>query len=60
MNKLNLNLGDVSLEIDDKESEEAKQMLLGRKNSLFSTSDMGAKAAVNLYSLIEMVKVNNL
>ena len=47
--------------IDNNPAENAiRPFAIGRKNWMFSTSQAGAKASANLYSLIETAKVNNL
>lgn len=54
-----LNCGDYP--IDNNPAENAiRPFVIGRKNWLFSTSQAGAKASANLYSLIETAKANNL
>lgn len=47
--------------IDNNLAENAiRPFVIGRKNWLFSTSQAGAKASANLYSLIETAKANGL
>ncbi|MCI0504592.1 MAG: IS66 family transposase [Gammaproteobacteria bacterium] len=52
---------DGRLEIDNNRIEnKIRPFAVGRKNWLFSTSQAGAKASANLYSLIETAKANGL
>jgi transposase len=54
-------LRDGSYPIDNNAAENAiRPFVIGRKNWLFSSSQQGAKASANLYSLIETAKANNL
>lgn len=47
--------------IDNNRAENAiRPFVIGRKNWLFSTSQSGARASANLYSLIETAKANGL
>jgi len=47
--------------IDNNHAENCiRPFVVGRKNWLFSTSVVGAKASANLYSLVESAKANNL
>ncbi len=53
-------LKDGRCEIDNNRAERAiKPFVIGRKNWLFCNSVPGAKAACNIYSLIEMAKHHN-
>ncbi|MBF0340499.1 MAG: transposase [Magnetococcales bacterium] len=52
---------DGRLEIDNNGAETViRPFVVGRKNWLFSNAVQGAKASVNLYSLIETAKDNGL
>jgi len=52
---------DGRIEIDNNGIEnKIRPFAIGRKNWLFSTSQAGAKASANLYSLIETAKANGL
>ena len=54
-------LDDGHYPIDNNLAENAiRPFTLGRKNWLFSTSQAGAKASANLYSLIETAKANGI
>jgi hypothetical protein len=54
-------LSNGHLPIDNNLTEQLmKQVAVGRKNWLFSTSVKGVKASANLYSLIETAKINGL
>lgn len=54
-------LEDGSLPIDNNRAENSiRPFVIGRKNWLFSSSQAGARASANLYSLIETAKANNL
>jgi transposase len=59
--RLNEYCHDGRLEIDNNLVEnKIRPFAVGRKNWLFSTSQAGAKASANLYSLIETAKANGL
>jgi transposase len=46
--------------IDNNAAENTiRSMVIRRKNWLFATTEKGAKASVNIYSLIETAKANN-
>lgn len=52
---------DGSWPIDNNRAENTiRPFVIGRKNWLFSSSQAGAYASANLYSLIETAKANNL
>lgn len=54
-------LQDGSFPIDNNLAENAiRPFVIGRKNWLFSTSQRGAEASANLYSLVESAKLNNI
>ncbi|SIS93864.1 IS66 family transposase [Neptunomonas antarctica] len=54
-------LDDGRWPIDNNRAENAiRPFVIGRKNWLFSTSQAGARASANVYSLIETAKVNGL
>jgi len=54
-------LDDGSRPIDNNRAENSiRPFVIGRKNWLFSSSQSGAHASANLYSLIETAKANNL
>ncbi|MFT7673848.1 MAG: transposase [Gammaproteobacteria bacterium] len=54
-------LDDEHYPIDNNRAEnDIRPFVIGRKNWLFSTSQNGAKASANLYSLIETAKANQL
>jgi len=54
-------LDDGSRPIDNNRAENSiRPFVIGRKNWLFSSSQAGAHASANLYSLIETAKVNKL
>jgi transposase len=59
--RLNVYCSDGRIEIDNNGIEnKIRPFAVGRKNWLFSTSQAGAKASANLYSLIETAKANGL
>lgn len=59
--RLNIYCTDGRIEIDNNGIEnKIRPFAVGRKNWLFSTSQSGAKASANLYSLIETAKANGL
>lgn len=59
--RLNVYCTDGRIEIDNNLVEnKIRPFAVGRKNWLFSTSQSGAKASANLYSLIETAKANGL
>lgn len=59
--RLNVYCTDGRLEIDNNGIEnKIRPFAVGRKNWLFSTSQAGARASANLYSLIETAKANGL
>ena len=52
-------LDDGNIPIDNNRAENAiRPFVIGRKNWLFSSSQAGARASANLYSLIETAKAN--
>jgi transposase len=54
-------LEDGNLPIDNNRAENSiRPFVIGRKNWLFSSSQAGARASANLYSLIETAKANDL
>lgn len=58
---LTLFLTDGKIDIDNNAAERAiRPFAIGRKNWLFMGSPKGAKAAANIYSLIESAKLNGL
>lgn len=59
--RLNVYCTDGRLEIDNNGIEnKIRPFAVGRKNWMFSTSQAGARASANLYSLIETAKANKL
>jgi transposase len=54
-------LEDGSYPIDNNPAENAiRPFVIGRKGWLFATSQLGAKASANLYSLVESAKLNGI